>query len=193
MSKSSTAVSTKTLLVNEQEKLLEVLRERFTRNPSRHKGMEWEKVEKKLQKNPQKLEVLFVMEQTGGEPDVVTFAQKGGEYIFMDCSVESPSGRRSLCYDRVARESRKEHAPKMSVLEMAATIEIELLTEGEYRELQKFGMFDLKTSSWVQTPVSIRKLGGALFCDRRYDTVFTYHNGAESYYAARGFRGLLRV
>ncbi len=160
---------------------------------SRHEGLEWAKVQAKLEANTEKLWSLHEMERTGGEPDVVGQDKKTGEYIFCDCSAESPVGRRSLCYDSEALEARKEHKPKDNALDMAAALGIELLTEEQYRELQKLGTFDTKTSSWVKTPADIRKLGGALFCDRRYDTVFLYHNGAESYYAARGFRGSLRV
>lgn len=160
---------------------------------NRHKGLEWRKVETRLKAHPEKLWSLHEMERTGGEPDVVVYDRKTGEYIFVDCSAESPAERRSLCYDRQARESRKEHKPKGSAVEMAEAMGIELLTEEEYRRLQELGEFDTKTSSWVKTPAEIRKLGGALFCDRRYNHVFTYHNGAESYYAARGFRGKLRV
>ena len=160
---------------------------------SRHKGLEWAQVQTKLEASPGKQWSLNEMERTGGEPDVVIQDKKTGEYIFYDCSAESPKGRRSLCYDREALESRKEHKPKDSAIGMAAAMGIELLTEEQYRELQKFGEFDTKTSSWVRTPTAIRKLGGAVFCDRRYDTVFVYHNGVESYYAARGFRGCLRV
>ena len=160
---------------------------------SRHKGLEWAGVQAKLEANPEKLWSLDEMERSGGEPDVVGHNKKTGEYTFYDCSAESPKGRRSLCYDREALDSRKEHKPENNAIEMAGSMGIELLAEEEYRELQKLGDFDTKTSSWVMTPSSIRKLGGALFCDRRYDTVFVYHNGAESYYAARGFRGSLRV
>jgi hypothetical protein len=160
---------------------------------SRHQGVDWAKVQAKLEVNPKKLSSLHEMESTGGEPDVVGHDQKTGEYMFCDCSAESPKGRRSVCYDREALQSRKEHPPKESAMEMAAAMGIELLTEEQYRELQQLGTFDTKTSSWVNTPSQIRKLGGALFCDRRYNTVFVYHNGAESYYAARGFRGSLRV
>jgi hypothetical protein len=175
------------------EELLKTLKPRFEKNLNRHKGIEWAKVEAKLEANPGKLWSLNEMERTGGEPDVVGYDKQTGEYIFYDCSAESPSGRRSLCYDREALESRKQHKPKGSAIDMAAAMGIEILTEEEYRELQKLGQFDLKTSSWVKTPPDIRKLGGAIFCDRRYNTVFRYHNGAESYYAARGFRGSLRV
>ena len=160
---------------------------------NRHKGLDWAKVQAKLEANPDKLWSLSEMESTGGEPDVVGHDKKTGEFVFYDCSAESPKGRRSVCYDREALESRKEHKPKDSAIDMATAMGIELLTEEQYRELQKLGEFDAKTSSWVQTPAEIRKLGGALFCDRRYDTVFLYHNGAESYYGARGFRGSLKV
>jgi hypothetical protein len=177
----------------QREKLLKTLKARFEKNMNRHKGLEWAKVQAKLEANPSKLWSLHEMEKTGGEPDVVGHDKKTGEYIFYDCSAESPNGRRSFCYDREALDSRKEHKPKNNAAEMASAMGIELLTEEEYRNLQKLGNFDTKTSSWVKTPVEIRKLGGALFCDRRYDTVFVYHNGAESYYAARGFRGSLRV
>ncbi|HJZ64541.1 MAG TPA: DUF4256 domain-containing protein [Candidatus Acidoferrum sp.] len=173
--------------------LLSALKARFGKNTSRHKGLEWAPIEAKLAANPQKLNSLSEMEKTGGEPDVISYEKATGEFIFCDCSAESPAGRRSLCYDREALNSRKEAKPKNSALDLAATMGIEILTEEQYRELQKLGEFDTKTSSWVKTPLSIRKLGGALFCDRRFDTVFTYHNGAESYYAARGFRGSLRV
>ena len=190
----------KELSQKQSEELLRTLKTRFEKNMNRHKGHEWAKVEAKLEANTQKLWTLNEMEGTGGEPDVVGYdnlpagkAGKTGEYIFYDCSVESPNGRRSLCYDREALDSRKENKPKNNVTDMAAVMGIELLTEEQYRELQKFGAFDTKTSSWVKTPSEIRKLGGAIFCDRRYGNVFTYHNGAESYYAARGFRGSLRV
>ncbi len=178
--------------------LLKTLKARFEKNRSRHKGIEWTGVEAKLKAGTvsyrdEKLWSLEEMESTGGEPDVVDFDKKTGEYIFYDCSAESPKGRRSICYDHEALEKRKEHKPGNSAVEMAADMGIELLTEEQYRELQKLGNFDTKTSSWIKTPVEIRKLGGALFCDRRYNTVFVYHNGAESYYAARGFRGSLRV
>jgi hypothetical protein len=179
--------------VKQREELVRTLKARFEKNMNRHKGLEWAKVQAKLEANPEKLWSLNEMERTGGEPDVVGHDTEMGEYIFYDCSAESPKGRRSLCYDREALESRKEHKPENSAIDMVAAMSIELLTEEQYRELQKLGNFDLKTSSWVKTPANIRKLGGALFCDRRYDTVFVYHNGAESYYAARGFRGSLRV
>jgi Protein of unknown function (DUF4256) len=177
----------------QREELLRTLKARFENNRSRHKGLAWAKIEAKLAANTEKLWSLNEMETTGGEPDVIGHDKKTGEYIFYDCSAESPKGRRSICYDREALESRKEHKPEGDALDMAAAMGIELLTEEQYRELQRLGHFDTKTSSWVKTPSEIRKLGGALFCDRRYDTVFVYHNGAESYYAARGFRGSLRV
>jgi hypothetical protein len=175
------------------ETLLDILKTRFEKNMKRHKGLDWEKVQEKLEANPEKLRSLDEMENTGGEPDVVAYDKKSGEFVFYDCSEESPKGRRSLCYDGEALASRKENKPKDSAVEMAAAMGIKVLTEEQYRELQKLGEFDMKTSSWIQTPVEIRELGGALFCDRRYDHIFTYHNGAESYYAARGFRGALRV
>ena len=177
----------------EREELLGVLKARFEKIMNRHKGLDWAKVQAKLEENSEKLWSLGEMERTGGEPDVVGHDKKTGEFIFYDCSPESPKGRRSLCYDREALESRKQHKPKDNALDVAAAMGIELLTEEQYRELQRLGEFDTKTSSWVKTPSDIRKLGGALFCDRRYDHVFLYHNGAESYYAARGFRGSLRV
>jgi hypothetical protein len=177
----------------EHEALLETLKARFEKNSSRHKGLDWAKVQARLRADAEKLRSLGEMEKTGGEPDVVGRDKKTGEYLFYDCSAESPNGRRSLCYDGEALASRKEHKPKNSAIDMAAAMGIELLTEQQYRELQELGDFDTKTSSWVQTPSGIRELGGALFCDRRYDTVFVYHNGAESYYAARGFRASLRV
>jgi Protein of unknown function (DUF4256) len=173
--------------------LLRTLQARFEKNRKRHAGLEWADVQARLKAKTDKLQSLNEMERTGGEPDVVGHDEETGEYIFYDCSAESPKGRRSSCYDREAQESRKEHSPENNALDMAAAMGIELLTEQQYRELQKLGNFDTKTSSWVQTPSKIRKLGGALFCDRRYDTVFLYHNGAPSYYAARGFRGSLRV
>ncbi|MFZ0455604.1 MAG: DUF4256 domain-containing protein [Ignavibacteriaceae bacterium] len=186
--------STKKKLSPEQhEELLRVLKTRFEKNMNRHKNLEWAKVLAKLEANDEKLRSLNEMEKTGGEPDVVDYDKKTDEYIFYDCSHESPKGRRSLCYDREALESRKEHKPENNVIDMAAAMGIELLPEEQYRGLQKLGNFDLKTSSWVKTPADIRKLGGAIFCDRRYDTVFVYHNGAESYYAGRGFRGSLKV
>jgi len=173
--------------------LLAVLQSRFEKNMHRHKGLDWTKVEAKLEADAKKLASLNEMEATGGEPDVVGFDKKTGEFIFYDCSAETPKGRRSVCYDRDGLESRKEHKPENNALDMAAAMGIELLTEVQYRELQTLGEFDLKTSSWIQTPAAIRKLGGALFADRRYDCVFVYHNGAQSYYAVRGFRGSLRV
>ncbi len=177
----------------QREELLRALKARFEKNMNRHKGHEWIKVQAKLEANTERLWSLNEMERTGGEPDVVGGDKKTGEYIFYDCSAETPKGRRSVCYDREALGSRKEHKPKNNAIDMAAAIGIELLTEEQYRELQELGEFDTKTSSWVQTPTDIRELGGALFCDRRYDHVFVYHNGAESYYAARAFRGSLRV
>jgi hypothetical protein len=175
------------------KELLRALKVRFEKNMNRHKGLEWAQVQGKLEGSAGKMWSLSEMERTDGEPDVVGRDSKTGEYIFYDCSVESPKGRRSLCYDREALESRKEYKPKDSAVDVAVDIGIELLTEEQYRELQKLGDFDTKTSSWVKTPAAIRKLGGALFCDRRFDTVFVYHNGAESYYAGRAFRGLLKV
>lgn len=183
----------KQLPPEQREELLSALRVRFEKNMSRHQGLQWAKVQAKLEAKPEKLWSLHEMERTGGEPDVVGHDKKTGETIFYDCSAESPQGRRSVCYDREALESRKEHRPENNAVDMAAAMGIELLTEDEYRELQKLGDFDTKTSSWVKTPSAIRKLGGALFCDRRYGHVFTYHNGAQSYYAARAFRGSLRV
>lgn len=173
--------------------LIGTLKTRFEKNITRHKDFAWAKIQASLEANPEKLWPLSEMERTGGEPDVVDYNDKSGEFIFYDCSAESPAGRRSVCYDPEALESRKEHKPKHSAIGMAIEMGIELLTEEQYRRLQQHGKFDLKTSSWVKTPAEIRKLGGALFCDRRYDHVFLYHNGAESYYAARGFRGLLKV
>ena len=183
----------KKLTPEQRQELLRILKARFEKNMNRHKGVEWAKIQAKLEANAGKLWSLNEMERTGGEPDVVGHDKKTGEYIFYDCAAESPKDRRSLCYDREALASRKEHKPANNALDMAAAIGVELLTEEQYRELQKLGNFDTKTSSWMKTPSAIRKLGGALFCDRRYDTVFVYHNGAESYYAARGFRGELRV
>ncbi|QUG42935.1 DUF4256 domain-containing protein [Psychrobacillus sp. INOP01] len=181
------------LSLEQREELLSVLKNRFEKNMNRHDGIEWISVQAKLEANTEKLWSLNEMEKTEGEPDVVGYDKEKDEYIFNDCSAESPKGRRSVCYDREALESRKKHKPENSALDMATAMGIELLTEEQYREMQKLGNFDLKTSSWVQTPDNIRKLGGALFCDCRYDTVFVYHNGADSYYAARGFRGSLRV
>jgi hypothetical protein len=183
----------KTLPPEARAELLKTLKTRFEKNMKRHKGIEWAKVQARLEANPEKMWSLDEMETTGGEPDVVAVDKKTGEYIFYDCSAESPKGRRSICFDHEALESRKEHKPGNSAIGMAVDMGIELLTEEQYRELQELGNFDTKTSSWVQTPANIRKLGGALFCDRRYDTVFLYHNGAESYYGARGFRGSLKV
>jgi hypothetical protein len=173
--------------------LIKMLKDRFEENIDRHAKIDWDAVQAKLQASPEKLQALQEMERTGGEPDVIGYDQKTREFIFCDCSAESPSGRRSLCYDRDALESRKENKPSGNAIEMASAIGVEILTEEQYRELQELGAFDKKTSSWVETPTAIRDLGGALFCDRRYDDVFVYHNGAESYYAARGFRGRLRV
>ena len=191
MSKKSN--SKQELSLEQGEELLSVLKKRFEKNMNRHKGLEWAKVEAKLGGNAESLWSLQEMERTGGEPDVVGYDKKTSEYIFYDCSAESPNGRRSLCYDREALDSRKENKPKDSAMNMAAVMGIELLSEEQYRDLQKLGTFDAKTSSWVKTPVDIRELGGAVFCDYRYGTIFLYHNGAESYYAARGFRGALRV
>jgi len=179
--------------VKQREELLRTLKARFEKNMNRHKGLEWAKVQAKLEANAEKLWSLNEMETTGGEPDVVGYDKKTGEYSFYDCSAESPKGRRSVCYDREGLESRKEHKPENSAIDMAAAMGIELLTEEQYRELQNLGNLDTRTSSWVKTPSDIRKLGGALFCDRRYGNVFLYHNGAQSYYSARGFRGSLRV
>lgn len=176
-----------------REELLRTLEARFEKNPKRHAGIEWSAVRTRLEARPEKLRTLYEMEKTGGEPDVVGFDENTGEYAFFDCSIESPKERRSLCYDQESWESRKENRPKGSALGMAEEMGIEMLTEEQYRKLQTLGEFDLKTSSWVATPPEVRKLGGALFCDRRYDTVFAYHNGAESYYAARGFRGSVRA
>ncbi|MDX2174428.1 MAG: DUF4256 domain-containing protein [Bacteroidota bacterium] len=183
----------KEISLKQRDELLNTLKTRFEKNMNRHKGIEWVKVQAKLEANPEKLWSLNEMEKTGGEPDVISYDKKDDKYTFCDCSTESPSGRRSVCYDKEALDKRKENKPKNSAMNMASEMGIELLSEEQYRELQKLGNFDLKTSSWVITPVDIRKLGGAVFCDRRYNTVFVYHNGAESYYAARGFRGLLKV
>jgi hypothetical protein len=191
--KEATKHSKEELSPERRKELLGVLKARFEKNMNRHKGLEWAKVQAKLETNTEKLWSLSEMERTSGEPDVVGHDKKTGEYIFYDCSAESPKDRRSLCYDREALESRKENKPKGNAADMAAAMGVELLTEEQYRELQKLGEFDTKTSSWVKTPSVIRKLGGALFCDRRFDTVFVYHNGAESYYAGRAFRGWLRV
>jgi hypothetical protein len=190
---SKITINKKKLLPGQREELLKTLKARFEKNMNRHKDLEWSKVYAKLQANTEKLYSLNEMEITGGEPDVVGHDKKTGEYIFYDCSAESPKDRRSLCYDHDALEKRKEHKPADSAINMAVDMGIEILTEEQYRELQQLGKFDLKTSSWVKTPGEIRKLGGAIFCDRRYDHVFTYHNGADSYYAARGFRGSLKV
>lgn len=184
---------TKSLSEKHHEELLKTLRARFEKNMNRHPGLAWAQVRARLEAHAEKLWSLHEMEKSGGEPDVVGHDKKTNEYIFYDCSAESPKGRRSFCYDRAALESRKEHKPKNSATDAAAAMGIELLTEEQYRELQKLGEFDAKTSNWVKTPAGIRKLGGALFCDRRFGTVFVYHNGAESYYAARGFRGWVRV
>lgn len=181
------------LSAKQRDELLTTLKARFEKNMERHKGLEWTQVRDRLEANPEKLWSLNEMEITGGEPDVVGFDRKTGEYVFYDCAAESPKGRRSVCYDREALEARKEHKPKDSAINMAAAMGVEILTEEQYRELQKLGNFDTKTSSWVKTPHEIRKLGGALFCDRRYNTMFLYHNGADSYYAARGFRGSLKI
>ncbi len=183
----------KVLSIKQQEELLVTLKGRFDTNMKRHTGLEWAKLQAKLLANTEKLWSLHEMERTGGEPDVVNFDKMTGEYIFYDCSAESPKERRSLCYDREALESRKEHKPQTSAIDMATNMGIKLLTEEQYRELQEIGNFDTKTSSWIMTPAEIRKLGGALFCDRRYNHIFLYHNGAESYYAVRGFRGVLRI
>jgi Protein of unknown function (DUF4256) len=185
--------SNPTLSKKQGEELLKTLKARFEKNMNRHKGLDWAKVQAKLEANAEKLWSLNEMERTGGEPDVVGQDKKTGEYIFYDCAAESPKDRRSLCFDREALDSRKENKPKGNAMEMAEAMGVEVLTEEEYQELQKLGEFDLKTSSWVKTPSKMRELGGALFCDRRFDTVFTYHNGAESYYAARAFRGWVRV
>ena len=183
----------RTLSKKQREEIFSALKTRFEKNMNRHKDLAWPQVQAKLESNAEKLWSVNEMERTGGEPDVVGHDKKTGEYIFYDCSAESPKARRSLCYDREALDARKENRPKDNAVDMASAIGVELLTEEQYRELQKLGNFDTKTSSWVKTPPHIRKLGGALFCDRRFDTVFLYHNGAESYYAARGFRGWLRV
>lgn len=181
------------MMAAQRSVLIRTLHDRFAASPSRHNGVAWSAVDARLTAHPAKLDVLLAMEQSGGEPDVISRDNKSGEIVFCDCAAESPAGRRSLCFDRKALNARKENKPIGNAMEMAATIGIELLTEEEYRALQTLGEFDRKTSSWVQTPAKMRALGGALFCDRRYDTVFAYHNGAESYYAGRGFRGTLRV
>jgi hypothetical protein len=183
----------KILPADRRDEVLGELKKRFEKNMNRHKGVEWAKIQTRLKADPEKLWSLDEMEISGGEPDVVDHDKKSGEYIFYDCCAESPKGRRSICYDHEALEARKEHKPENSAIAMAADMGIELLTEEQYRQLQTLGKFDTKTSSWVKTPPGIRKLGGAIFCDRRYDAVFVYHNGADSYYAARGFRGLIRV
>ncbi|MEO6282018.1 MAG: DUF4256 domain-containing protein [Dyadobacter sp.] len=183
----------KQLSQDQTQELLETLKTRFEKNKTRHKGLEWDKVQAKLEANPEKLWVLDEMEVTGGEPDVVAFDQKTGEYIFFDCAMETPKDRRSLCYDRAAWESRKANKPENTAMDVAAEMGVELLTEEQYQELQGLGNFDLKTSSWLKTPADVRKAGGAIFGDRRFGRVFIYHNGADSYYAARGFRGSLRV
>lgn len=183
----------KELSAEQEKELRSTLKARFEKHKNRHKELEWAKVEARLEANPGKCWSLQEMERTGGEPDVVGYDQKTGEYVFYDCSAESPAGRRSLCYDREALDARKENKPENNALDVAAAMGIELLTEEQYRALQRLGKFDAKTSSWIKTPAAIRKLGGALFCDYRYDQVFVYHNGAQSYYAARGFRGSLRV
>lgn len=192
MSNASITVFKKKLSSEQREKLFRELKARFEKNMDRHNGLKWAEVQAKLE-STEKLWSLSEMERTGGEPDIVGYDKKMGEYIFYDCSAETPTGRRNVCYDREALDSRKEHKPKNNAMDMAADMGIELLDEKQYRELQKLGNFDTKTSSWIITPVEIRKLGGALFCDCRYDTVFVYHNGAESYYGGRGFRGLLRI
>ena len=191
--KAQKGATPKELPASERAGLLRTLQSRFEKNMQRHKGLEWTRVQERLEAHPARLWSLQEMERTGGEPDVVGHDKKTGEYTFYDCSAESPKGRRSICYDGEAREARKENKPRSSALEMAAAMGLEILSEEEYRQLQTVGEFDTKTSSWVKTPPGIRKLGGALFCDRRYDHVFTYHNGAESYYAARAFRGSLKV
>lgn len=193
MTKSNENSNKKELSLEQREQLIEVLKVRFEKNMNRHKDLEWAKVQAKLDANTEKLWSLNEMETTGGEPDVVGYDEQQNEYIFCDCSAESPKGRRSVCYDLEALESRKTHKPENNAIDMATAMGIELLTEELYRALQQLGNFDMKTSSWVQTPADIRKLGGALFCDYRFGHVFVYHNGAESYYGARGFRGLLRV
>jgi len=183
----------KKLSAQQQKELLSILKNRFDKHPGRHKGIDWTKLQSRLESKQEKLWSLYEMEKTGGEPDVIGYDKKTDQYIFCDCSAESPKDRRSICYDREALNTRKEHKPANTAIDMATDMGIEILTEEQYRCLQELGNFDTKTSSWILTPAAIRKLGGALFCDRRYDTVFLYHNGAESYYAARGFRGSLRV
>ena len=184
---------TKELSAENHDSLLAILESRFKKNVSRHKGISWEEVKSRLEADPIKLWSINEMEMTGGEPDLIVLDENAGEYAYFDCSAETPKGRRSICYDREALDSRKENKPVNDALTMAKEMGIEILTEDQYRELQKHGKFDLKTSSWIKTPDSIRKLGGAVFCDRRYDAVFVYHNGAESYYAARAFRGMIRI
>lgn len=184
---------TRELSLEQRSELLNTLRTRFEKNMSRHQDLEWDKIQTKLEANTEKLRSLYEMERTGGEPDVIEFDKNTNEYVFFDCSVETPKGRRSICYDREALVARKENKPQNNAIDMAIEMGIEILTEEQYKKLQKFGKFDIKTSSWVKTPDNIRKLGGAIFCDYRYDTVFTYHNGAESYYATRGFRGFIKI
>lgn len=181
------------LTPEQKEEILKILNGRFEKNMNRHEGLEWAKVQAKIESNVEKLWSLYEMERTGGEPDVIDYDKKADVYTFYDCSAESPKGRRSFCYDSEALESRKANKPQNNAIDMASDMGIEILTEEQYRELQKLGNFDTKTSSWVKTPENIRKLGGAIFCDRRYDTIFVYHNGAESYYASRGFRGSIKV
>ena len=193
MAKKNSITTKKMLSLEQRKELLSTLKARFEKNMNRHKGLEWAKVQARLESNTEGLRTLSEMEKTGGEPDVVGFDKKTGEYIFNDCSAESPKDRRSLCYDRQAWESRKEHKPENNAIDVAGAMGVEILTEEQYRDLQKLGSFDTKTSSWVKTPADIRKLGGALYCDRRYGRVFVGHNGAQSYYSARGFRGSLRV
>ncbi len=183
----------KKLSQSQQDELLKTIKSRFEKNMNRHKAIDWKKVQARIENNPEKLWILNEMEQTGGEPDIVGYDKDTDEFIFYDCSAESPKGRRSVCYDRKALDARKAHKPGNSAMDMALEIGIEILTEQQYCELQELGEFDLKTSSWVKTPEEVRKFGGAIFCDRRYGKVFTYHNGADSYYAARGFRGILKV
>lgn len=183
----------KQISTEENTELLQILKNRFEKNKSRHENLDWTKIEEKLNSNPSKLWSLYQMENSGGEPDVVNYDEKTDEYIFFDCSAESPKGRRGFCYDREALDARKEHKPQNDVITAAKEMGVELLSEEQYRYLQSLGKFDLKTSSWIKTPKDIRELGGALFCDRRYNTVFVYHNGADSYYAARAFRGVLKV
>jgi len=187
------AKSNQTLTAKGKEDILKILKERFEKNRNRHRDLVWKEIQSKLEKNPDKLWSVSEMERTEGEPDVIGFDKNSGQFLFVDCSPESPKGRRSICYDQAALEARKEHKPKNSAMEMAKELGIEILNESEYRELQELGEFDLKTSSWILTPEDIRKKGGAIFCDRRYGKVFTYHNGADSYYAARGFRGKIWV